>query len=146
MKPEETIDFHIRWAWLRISRMYNQLAAPHGLTQSIGFILLNIDPRNGIPATHLGPKMGMEATSLSRALRNMEERGWIERKPDLNDKRISRIFLTKEGERLRNISRGTVVTFNQELLAKIPPKKLRHFFEVLSIVDQHVSDKINSAQ
>ncbi|NQX92775.1 MAG: MarR family transcriptional regulator, partial [Flavobacteriales bacterium] len=58
MKPEETIDFHIRWAWSKISRMYNVEAAKYGGTMSIGYVLLNIE-KDGTPSTKLGPKMGM---------------------------------------------------------------------------------------
>ena len=58
MKSESTFDFHIRWAWARISRLYNQQAAEYGGTMSIGYALLNID-REGMPSTKLGPKMGL---------------------------------------------------------------------------------------
>jgi DNA-binding MarR family transcriptional regulator len=137
MKPEETIDFHIRWAWLRIAKMYNQVAAQHGLTQSSGFILLNIDPKNGTPSTQLGPKMGMEPTSLSRTLKVMEEKGWICRLQDNNDKRITRIALTPEGERLRSISKASVVKFNNQLMRQVGEEKFNHFKEVIQIIDQH---------
>ena len=137
MKPEDTIDFHIRWAWLKIARMYNQEAARHGLTQSTGFVLLNIDPRNGTPSTQLGPLMGMESTSLSRTLKAMEDKGWIRRTSDEHDRRVSRIVLTGEGKRLRNISRKTVVAFNEKLIGEIPAEKLKHFREVIHIIDQH---------
>lgn len=137
MKPEETIDFHIRWAWLRIAKMYNQEAAQHGMTQSIGFVLLNIDPRHGTPATQLGPMMGMEPTSLSRTLKTMDERGLINREQDEVDKRIVRVKLTEEGKRMRNISRKTVVGFNERLLAEVDKKKLEHFKDVIQIIHQH---------
>jgi MarR family transcriptional regulator, organic hydroperoxide resistance regulator len=55
MKPEETIDHPIRWAWHRIARRYNAEAAKHGGTMSIGYVLLTIDPE-GTPSTKLGPK------------------------------------------------------------------------------------------
>ncbi len=141
MKPEDTVDFHIRWAWLKIAKMYNYEAAPHGLTQSTGFILLNIDPKQGTPSTSLGPLMGMEPTSLSRTLKNMQDRGWIEREEDKSDGRVSRIVLTEEGKRLRNISRKTVVSFNERVLEELSEEKLRHFKEVIQIIDQHTVRK-----
>lgn len=137
MKPEETIDFHIRWAWLRIAKMYNQEASQHGLTQSTGFVLLNIDPNTGTPSTQLGPRMGMEPTSLTRTLKTMEEKGWIERVPDTADRRITRIKLTRDGMRLRKISRETVVSFNQRLLDQLDPIKVGHFKEVIQLIDQY---------
>ena len=88
MKPEETIDFHIRWAWHSIARMYNLEASKHGSTMSVGQTLLNIDLEEGTPSTKLGPKMGMEPRSLTRTLKTMEEKGLIFRQPDEIDKRI----------------------------------------------------------
>ena len=88
MKPEETIDFHIRWAWHGIARIYNPEAAQHGLTMSTGYVLLSIDHLVGTPSTKLGPMMGMEPRSLVRTLQSMEEDGLIKRKPDKIDKRV----------------------------------------------------------
>jgi len=137
MKPEETIDFHVRWAWLKIARMYNQEAARHGITQTIGFVLLNIDPKEGSPSTSLGPKMGMESTSLTRTLKTMEERGWVVRRKDELDKRVVRVVLTEEGKKLREVSRRTVVDFNTRLLGEVSKEKLEHFIEVIQMIDQY---------
>ena len=60
----------LRAAWISVAKMYNEEAGKKGSTMATGFILLNIDPENGTPSTSLGPKMGMEATSLSRTLKN----------------------------------------------------------------------------
>lgn len=136
MKPEETIDFHIRWAWLKIAKMYNRMGAQVGISQSMGLVLLSIDPKQGTPSTSLGPMMGMEPTSLSRTLKSMEEKGWIIRKPDLTDGRVSRIYLTNEGEKLRDVSKETVIDFNERLLQNLDPQKLQHFREVIEMIDQ----------
>ena len=74
VKPEDTIDFHVRFAWAGIARQYGQLAASRGTTMAMGQALLNIE-RGGTPSTQLGPRMGMEKTSLSRLLNNLEAQG-----------------------------------------------------------------------
>ena len=48
MKPEETIDFHIRWAWHSIARMYNIEASKLGSTMSVGHTLLSVDTENDL--------------------------------------------------------------------------------------------------
>ncbi len=77
---EKTIDYVLRATWISISKMYNEEASKEGSTMATGFALLSIDPENGTPSTSLGPKMGMEATSLSRTLKTMEDKGLITRK------------------------------------------------------------------
>ncbi len=137
MKPEETIDFHIRWAWAKISRMYNMEASKNGGTMSIGYVLLNVD-KEGTPSTHLGPRMGMEPTSLTRILNAMEEQELIVRRPDSKDKRMSRVFLTKKGIQSRELSKNVVLRFNQKIKDRISPKKLETFLEVMQSINQLV--------
>lgn len=140
MKPEETIDFHLRWAWAKISKLYNAEAAKHGGTMSIGYALLNID-KEGTPSTKLGPKMGMEPTSLTRLLKSMEEMELIVREPDETDRRIVRIRLTKQGKIMREKSKETVLEFNQFLAQRIQKKKLDIFFEVIQQINESMDEE-----
>lgn len=139
MKPEETIDFHMRWVWAKIARMYNVQAANHGGSMSIGYILLNID-KEGTHSTKLGPKMGMEPRSLTRTLKTMEEKGLISRKVDANDRRMVRVFLTDEGIKMRDESRRVVICFNEFLRAKIDPKKFDVFIDVMGQLNELIDD------
>lgn len=140
-RAEDLIDFNLRHAWHKISRMYNQKAKVHGLTMSIGFILLIVD-KEGTPSTQLGPRMGMEPTSLSRTLKTMEDKNLIFRKVDKVDKRKVLIFLTKEGVQLRKQVKEVVIQFNNELMSRIPKKKLQIFFEVMQTVDNQVENEL----
>jgi DNA-binding MarR family transcriptional regulator len=142
-KPELLFDFVVRHSWHRISRMYNQRAAEHDLTMSIGFILMSVD-KEGTPSTQLGPRMGMEPTSLSRTIKTMEERGLIRREEDLVDKRKVLIFLTPEGVEMRKMVRNFVVGFNERIYAKIPKSKLQAFFEVAAQVDELIEDELKN--
>jgi len=110
--------------------MYNQQAARHDLTMSMGFVLLNIHSE-GTPATKIAPLMGLEARSLSRLLKTMEEKGLIYREADPDDRRKVRIALTKKGRTKKEKSRETVLRFNEAIRSRIDGKKLNTFFEVL---------------
>jgi MarR family transcriptional regulator, organic hydroperoxide resistance regulator len=114
VKPQETLDFHLRWAWTKLSRLYNAEADRRGIPFSYVFILLHTE-RQGTPSTKLGPKMGMESTSLSRTLKGMEAIGLIERRQDANDKRSMRVFLTQNGVAARRQARDLVVSVNDRL-------------------------------
>ncbi len=138
MKREETIDYHIRSAWHAISRMYNQQALKYDATMSMGFALLVIDAEAGTPATKIAPMMGLEARSLTRLLKSLEEKGMVYREMDKNDKRSVRIFLTKEGKKKRELARENVVRFNETIQAEIDTKKLDACFEVLQQVNKIV--------
>ncbi|MBD8488886.1 MarR family transcriptional regulator [Echinicola sp. CAU 1574] len=136
MKPEETVDFHIKTAWHAISRMYNQKAADEGFTTSIGFVLININSKEGTPATKIAPLMGLEARSLTRMLKSMEEKGLICRKPDISDKRSVRIFLTPEGKRKKEKSIETIQAFNHSIREVVSERELEKFFDVFQKINQ----------
>lgn len=140
MRPEETIDFHIRWAWHRIARLYNGAASKHGGTMSIGYVLLNIDP-DGTPSTKLGPKMGMEPRSLTRTLKTMEDEGLIKRVGDAADGRMVRVLLTTKGKQMRDVSKSTVIRFNEAVRAEIPEKDLERFHAVMNKLNEILERK-----
>lgn len=134
MNKEQLFEFHVRNNWFKISRYYNQVAAQYNMSFSWGFILLNIE-KEGTPSTSLGPKMGMEPTSLSRTLKSMEEKGLIYRGADSADKRKSLVFLTEEGVEKRRIARDVVLGFNERVYKNIPKSKVKAFFEVMEKLD-----------
>jgi MarR family transcriptional regulator, organic hydroperoxide resistance regulator len=141
MKKEKTIDFHIKWGWHSISRLYNTYAAQYGLTMATGYVLLNIDLEHGTPATKIAPALGMEPRSLVRMLKSMEERGMIRREVDETDKRFVRIYLTDEGRTKRELAREGVIRFNNMIRENIPLEKLVLFFEVIKDINRLVDDE-----
>jgi MarR family transcriptional regulator, organic hydroperoxide resistance regulator len=142
MKKEETVDHHIKASWHAIARMYNQQAMKYGGTMSIGFALLNIHSTDGTPATKIAPLMGLEARSLTRLLKAMEEKGLIYRVGDKIDKRSVRIMLTKKGKLSKERSKETVLRFNEAVRLLVPDPKLHTFFEVLDCINQIIEQDI----
>jgi DNA-binding MarR family transcriptional regulator len=140
MKPVDTADFHIRWSWYNISRMYNTKANKYGGTMAIGYTLLNID-KDGTPSTKLAPKMGMEPRSLTRMIKSLETKGWIEKRIDKNDKRMVNIYLTKTGITMRNRTRNSVIKFNKTIQEKINESELKTCFKVLNEINTLIDNK-----
>jgi DNA-binding MarR family transcriptional regulator len=143
MKKEETVDYPIKSAWHAISRMYNQQAAEEGFTTAIGFVLININSKEGTPATKIAPLIGLETRSLTRMLKTMEEKGLIYKKADPVDKRSVRMFLTEEGKRKKEISVQSVKRFNEQVRAALTEEELASFFGVISKI-QKVIDQIQT--
>lgn len=140
---EKTIDYVLRATWISVAKMYNEEASKEGSTMATGFALLSIDPEEGTPSTSLGPKMGMEATSLSRTLRTMEEKGLIFRKKNPEDGRSVLIYLTDFGKKMRDYSKQVVLQFDEAVKKEIPEEDLQTFINVAyKIMDLISSRKI----
>jgi DNA-binding MarR family transcriptional regulator len=138
---DKTIDYILRATWMSVSKMYNEQAAVKGSTMSTGFALISIDPESGTPSTALGPKMGMEATSLSRTLKMMENKGLIVRKRNPEDGRSVLIHLTEFGTEMREFSKSVVKSFDQTVRDEIDPEKLDIFLEVAYKINEVVNSK-----
>ncbi|MEZ4971172.1 MAG: MarR family transcriptional regulator [Flavobacteriaceae bacterium] len=136
-----TIDYALRATWQAVTKMYNEEAKKFNSTMAVGFTLLSIDPKTGTPSTALGPKMGMEATSLSRILKSMEEKGLIERRPNPNDGRGVLIHLTAFGLEKRNDSKDVVLRFNNVVKTYVSKEKLDTFFEVTEVINKLILEK-----
>ena len=135
-----TIDSVYRATWHAISKMYNEQASKYETSMSVGFALLIIDPVNGTPSTSIAPKMGMEATSLSRTLKSMEVRGLVERGPNPDDGRGVIVKLTKLGKEKRVIAKSLVLSFNDCLKKHFSQAELDSFVSM----SNKIIDLINS--
>ncbi len=138
---DKTIDYVLRATWQAVSRMYNEEAAKYDATMATGFALLSIDKEDGTPSTALGPRMGMEATSLTRTLKTMEEKGLIFRKKNPDDGRGVLLYLTPFGKEKRELSKNTVLKFNETVKQHVSEEKLAHFMEVAEIINELILEK-----
>ncbi|UAB80303.1 MarR family transcriptional regulator [Marixanthomonas sp. SCSIO 43207] len=138
---EKTIDYILRSTWMNVQKMYNEEASKKDSTMATGFALISIDPEEGTPSTALGPKMGMEATSLSRTLKNMEAKGLIQRKPNPEDGRGVLIHLTPFGKEMREFSKNVVLRFDEAVKENITEEELQTFKKVANTILELINSK-----
>ena len=138
---KRTIEQEIRYTWLLISKMYNEEAEKFGGSMTIGFALLSLNPKEPIPSTSLGPKMGMESTSLSRTLKFMEEESLIERLPNPDDGRGILIKLTKRGIDYRNYAKDQVMKFNKTIIGDLGEEAINNILHVINQINKLIKNK-----
>ncbi|HEY1007283.1 MAG TPA: MarR family transcriptional regulator, partial [Sphingobacteriaceae bacterium] len=122
MKSEETIDYFLKVVWQSVANSYNRIAADYGITQALGYALINIH-EEGTPVSQIASLMGVKSTSLSRMLTSMEDLGLIYREGNQADKRSVKIFLTEFGREKRQVAKDVVRNFNEYLNENIPEKE-----------------------
>ena len=135
------IEHALRYTWQSIFKMYNEESKKYGGTLAHAQALLNLDPDKGTPSTSLGPKMGMQSTSLSRTLKSMEELKLISRVNNPNDKRGVLIKLTRHGLNLRNLAKKNGYKFNKVVYDKIGKKDLEVFLDVMNKINIIIKNK-----
>ena len=135
MKQKETVDYFLKVVWQNVSNTYNQVAAGFGITQAIGYMLINIEA-DGTAVSALAALLGVKATSLSRMLNNMEESGLIYRETSDGDKRSVKVYLTPFGIEKRKLARDVVISFNEYLNERLSVREREQLISTLEKINQ----------
>ncbi|MBD1393066.1 MarR family winged helix-turn-helix transcriptional regulator [Mucilaginibacter glaciei] len=135
VKQQETIDYFLKIVWQTVANRYNQIVTEFGITQSIGYLLINID-EEGTTVSQAAALLGLKSTSLSRMLNQLEETGLIYRKSNQGDKRSVKIFLTDLGKEKRQQAKDVVKQFNNYLNAHISEADKQYLTDMLKKINQ----------
>jgi DNA-binding MarR family transcriptional regulator len=136
VKQHETIDYFLKIVWQTVANRYNQLVAEFGITQSIGYLLINIDEQEGTTVSQAAALLGLKSTSLSRMLNQLEKTGLIYRESNQGDKRSVKIYLTELGKEKRHLARVVAKQFNNYLNEHIKEADKEYLLEMLKKINQ----------
>lgn len=136
VKHQETIDYFLKIVWQTIANRYNQLVTEFGITQSIGYLLINIDEQEGTTVSQAAALLGLKSTSLSRMLSQLEKTGLIYRELNQGDKRSVKIYLTPLGKEKRQMARAVVKEFNNYLNDHIKEADKEYLINLLKKINQ----------
>jgi DNA-binding MarR family transcriptional regulator len=115
IRHQETIDYYLKIVWQTMANKYNLIVSDFGITQSIGYLLINIDEQDGTTVSQAAALLGLKSTSLSRMLNQLEQNGLIYRELNKGDRRSVKIYLTPLGIEKRKQARVVVKQFNNYL-------------------------------
>jgi DNA-binding MarR family transcriptional regulator len=124
----------IRSSWIELFKFYNDQASKEGGTLSMAFVLLTINEKYGSPVTKIAPRMNMEPNSLSRILKSLEEKGYVLKRKNSEDKRKVYVSLTDSGLKLRDMASEKLFALEKVIKAKVSNSDLKSFFTVLDTI------------
>jgi MarR family transcriptional regulator for hemolysin len=79
----------------RLLRTYaDQKARLHGMTRAQWAVLLQLERREGLKQSDLAECLDIQPITLTRLVDRLCDNGLIERRPDPNDRRAKRLYLT----------------------------------------------------
>ena len=96
-----SIGSQLRQTYRYFERDLQQILAPHDIPVGMWYFLRALWEENGLSQRELSERAGSTPPVTAEQLRNMEERGLVERRRSQVDKRKVEVFLTAEGLRLR---------------------------------------------
>lgn len=132
---QETIDYLLKIVWQSMANKYNLIVADFGITQSIGYLLINIDEHEGTTVSQAAALLGLKSTSLSRMLNQLEQNGLIYRELNKGDRRSVKIYLTPLGIEKRKQARLVVKQFNNYLNKHIKESDREYLMNMLKKIN-----------
>ena len=114
-----------------LRRNFNRHIRVSGLTQPQWQVIALLRKWEGINQAALAELMDIQPISLARLIDRMEIAGWVERKPDPNDRRAVQLFLTDKAEPVLLDMRHAASIFEEEALAGITIAEREQLFAAL---------------
>jgi len=85
----------------KLSECFNERLSKLGITRVQWIALYFMGKYENISQGELGKKMDIKASSVARLIDRMERDGYVIRKRDPKDRRMTNLILTKDGKELR---------------------------------------------
>jgi len=90
-----------------------------GFHKAQGFAVFYLAHHEGVPQSEIARSFGLSPASVTNMLQRMERDGWIERRPDPDDQRISRVYLTKQARALADEAAGMFHELEREVTSAL---------------------------
>jgi DNA-binding MarR family transcriptional regulator len=93
-------------------------------------MLRSLWAQEGLTHTELGKRLRVQPATITKMIQRMEKAGFVERRPDPEDERVSRVYLTESGRAVQADVRGVWHTLEKEAFAEFAAEErtlLRQF-------------------
>ena len=128
-KPEslgEVLEF-MRLVWAMhhgLQATSKRMAVQLGVTGPQRLVIRLVGRRPGISAGELADLLRVHPSTLTGVLRRLEERGFVARKADPEDRRRAVLTLTASGKNIDTVRSGTVEAAVRRVIEKVPQADL----------------------
>lgn len=103
-----------------------------GMHSAQPFILIDLHHNPGKSLKELSANRGVQPATVTNMIDRMEKGGLVRRTPDEKDRRMVRVYLTEQGERMCEIARGVIDKHRNESFACFTEEEQAALFALLS--------------
>jgi DNA-binding MarR family transcriptional regulator len=130
-------DWDLRLGYLihdvsRLRRMmFDRALAPLGITRSQWWVLAFISRKDGLPQVQLAKELDVGKVAVGALIDRLETSGFVIRQADPVDRRIKRVYVTKQARGFLEKLRKETDKFNERIVNGIDRKQLEGAAEAL---------------
>jgi DNA-binding MarR family transcriptional regulator len=111
-----TLGYRVRLLGQLMSRRFQDRLDPFGITPFHWLVLCCLWQEDGLATSAICAQLQQVGGTLTGVLDRMEERGLVRRERDPHDRRIWRIWLTEEGDRLHHVLPPLVASIKEDAM------------------------------
>jgi DNA-binding MarR family transcriptional regulator len=115
-----------------------------GITRPQWLAIVRLKRRPGASQSELADMMEIEKAPAGKIVDRLEERGWVERRPDPVDRRVNRIFLTQLGERVHAVIWPIAQATVGDALMDLSESEVAHLTQLLARVKSRLGELAES--
>jgi DNA-binding MarR family transcriptional regulator len=98
-------------------------------------VILALAEHDGLPAGTLAHKLGVKAPTMTRTIGRMEAQGFLERRPDAEDARLTKVYLTEAGRNSVAQIGASAATCDERATRGFSDKDIRSLVRLLKAID-----------
>jgi DNA-binding MarR family transcriptional regulator len=125
---------------LRHRRMH-KLLDDLGLYSGQPSMLSALWERDGAAQSELSDLLGKSPATVTKMVKRMEKAGFVERRPDPSDERVSHVYLTDSGRSIKAALEEVWRTFEEQALAGFDEAELGTLRDCLARVCHNIKDE-----
>jgi len=110
------------------------------LTRAQWRVLAQLRRREGINQSALADILEIENMTLARHIDRLAEKGWVERRPDPDDRRKWRLYLKAEVQPIMDQLRDISVSLREEVMAGLSPEERDQFIDSLQKIKANLME------
>jgi DNA-binding MarR family transcriptional regulator len=139
-RPDQpSLGFLLTDAARLLRRRFEQESRDIPMTSAQLQIVARLKHHEGLSQAGLAALLDLEPMTLSRHLDRMEAAGLVERRPDPNDRRARRLFLTDRARALMEPMRARAAAVYDEVQSGLSPEARAALIEALGVVIANLS-------
>ncbi len=110
-----------------IRTVFDRRVRDIGLTRAQWLVLTRLYRRPGASQTELADMLEIDRASAGRMIDRMQKNGWVERRDDIEDRRIYRLYLTPEARKAHKAMWAIAEATVDDALAPLSEKERDQF-------------------
>ena len=119
---------------------FNSMLKDIELTATQSWVLSALMEEEGVIQGDLAQRLGIRAVTLGGLVDRMESKHWIERRPDENDRRAKRIWLTPSGRKLEKLINRCLEDVHNIAISDLSKESVAHLEKTITQVRANLLD------